>query len=211
MRTALLGALLSLLAVAASPQAAPRPPSLLRARVSVPPWNVQSGGIAACEVALDDKGAVQGADIVQDVAPYGAQLRDDIVSSWSFEPARESGRGVPAHVLVLGFFRPPSLHVPAPDVPLYKKTKAPETVPWPTHVEAPPIPPNVTGSAQVILEADVSEQGRAGSPRVLSQASAFDQSALDTLRAWTFRPASRGGRPVASRVFLVFSYIGVTP
>jgi TonB family protein len=208
MRAVVLGMLLSTLAVSASPGGAAEPPRVTQARVSGAPWNVMSGGIAACDVTLDASGAVVKADMVQDVAPYGAQLRDDILSSWRFAPATEDGRPVGEHVLVLGLFRPPTLNIPAPTNPLYKTTRAPEGLPWPENVVVPPYPANAMGSGKVIMEADISSQGGVESARVLSPAGPFDSPALDTIRAWTFRPASKRNRPVGARVFLVFSFVG---
>ena len=103
------------------------------------PWNVQSGGIAAFDVTLDERGAVTSAEIVQDVAPYGTLL-GDALPSWRFEPARKDGLAVPSRVLVLGFFRPPGTTFAAPESPRYKSTTAPEELPWPTSVRCRPIP-----------------------------------------------------------------------
>jgi TonB family protein len=210
-RRTMLVMLTAVLTTPAWTQPGPQPPRVRRAELSAAPWNVHSGGISVCELSLDETGAVISADLLQDVPPYGAQLRDDILSSWTFEPAREQGRSVPAHVLVLGFFLPPTLSLQKPDKPLYKTTEAPESVPWPTEVVAPPYPPNVRGSGMVILEADISDEGLVSSARVLSNGSAFDSAALDSIRRWTFRPAARGGRPVGSRAFLVVSFPVVTP
>jgi protein TonB len=209
MRTELLTVVLAGLAATAMAQAT-TPPRLVSAQLGPAPWNVQSGGIAACEVTLDENGAVVGADLVQDVPPYGAQL-NDAVRSWRFEPAREGDRRVGARVLVLGLFRPPTLSIPTPENPLYKTTQAPEEIPWPTYVAVPPYPANVVGSGKVIVETDVSDQGKVASARALGEASVFDSAALDAARQWTFRPASRSGRPIASRAYLVFSFVGVTP
>jgi hypothetical protein len=113
-----------LVGVAASAVAqATQPPRLVGAELGPAPWNVQSGGIAACDVTLDENGTVVGTDLVQDVPPYGAQL-NDAVRSWRFEPARESGRRVGARVLVLGLFRPPTLSIPTPENPLSKTIRA---------------------------------------------------------------------------------------
>ena len=175
------------------------------------PWNVaQSGGIAAYDVHVDESGAVTSAEIVQDVAPYGAML-GDALPSWRFEPAREGGRAVPSRVLVLGFFRPPGLTFAAPESPRYKSTVAPDEIPWPTSVMTPTYPTNAVGSAKVILEVDVSDRGTATGARILTPPTPFDGPSSVAARQWTFRPASRGNRDVASRVFLVFSFVGVTP
>src|SRR5262245_53142048 len=103
MRRAWLAIVAWTLAAPAWAQGAAQPARLVQAQLSPAPWNVVSGGIAACEAVLDDKGAVVSADVVQDVAPYAAQLRQDILSTWKFEPARDKDRPVGAHVLVLGF------------------------------------------------------------------------------------------------------------
>jgi TonB family protein len=185
-------------------------PRLLAAELGPVPWNVRSGGIAAYDVRLDESGAVASAEMVQDVAPYGGML-GHALPSWRFEPARAEGRAVPSRVLVLGFFRPPELHFAAPQNPRYKDTVAPDEIPWPTSVTVAPYPPSATGSGYVLLEADVSESGTVTGTRRASPTTPFDSAAAEAARQWTFRPARRGNRDVASRAFLVFSFTGTTP
>jgi len=185
-------------------------PRLVGAQLGPAPWNVQSGGIAAFDVQVDEKGAVTSAEIVQDVAPYG-QMLGDALPAWRFEPARKDGQAVPSRVLVLGFFRPPGTTFAAPESPRYKSTTAPPELPWPTSVLVPPYPMNAVGSGKVVLETDISDAGRVTASRVLTQATPFDGASVDALRQWTFRPASRGNRDVASRAFVVFSFVGSTP
>lgn len=196
--------------VAASVTAqATEPPRLASAHLGDAPWNVLAAGIAACDVSIDENGAVVGAELVQDVPPFGAQLAE-AVRSWRFAPAREGDRRVGARVLVLGLFRPQAT-VPAPEKPLYKTTQAPEELPWPTFVALPPYPANVMGSGKVVVETDVSDEGKVVSVRALGAATAFDSAALDAARQWTFRPAARAGRPIPSRAFLVFAFMGSSP
>ena len=94
-----IGLALALLpAVEASAQGAPTPPHLLKAIVPPSPFNVQSGGVAAFALAVDEKGSVTAVDTVQDVAPYGDALREAL-RGWSFEPARRQRRALaPASV-----------------------------------------------------------------------------------------------------------------
>jgi TonB family protein len=201
------------LALAAAAQAAPPGattlPRLLSAGLGAVPWSTQSGGIAAYDVRLDESGSVTGADIVQDVAPYG-ELLGAALPAWRFEPAREEGRPVPSRVLVLGFFRPPALIFAAPENPRYKGTVAPDAIPWPSSVGVPAYPPNAFGGGGVILEVDISEEGDVTSTRVLTPAGPFDGAAAEAARQWKFRPASRGNRDVAARAFLVFTFAGTT-
>ena len=186
------------------------PPHVLRAIVPPSPFNVQSGGVAAFALTVDEKGSVAAVDTVQDVVPYGATLRD-AMRGWSFEPARDQGRAVGSRVLVVAFLRPPELVVIAPERPRYLETGAPADLPWPTFVAVPPYPPNALGSGKVILEADVTEEGKVTSPRVLNPGSPFDGAATGAAQQWAFRPATRDGRPTAARVYFLFSFVGTTP
>jgi TonB family protein len=186
----------------------PSPLRLVAAELAPPPPGTVSGGIAAFDVTVDEHGTVSRAECVQDLAPYGDLLRAAL-PAWRFEPAHAEGRAVAARALVLGFFRPPSLTFAAPENPRYKSTEAPPEVPWPTSVTVPPYPPNAQGAGLVFLEIDVSAGGKVTGVRVVTTASAFDDAATSTAKAWTFRPAQRNGRPVSSRAYLLFSFPGV--
>ena len=194
----------------ASAQNASTPPHVLRATAPASPLNVQSGGLAAFAVTVDEKGSVTAVDTVQDVAPYGDALREAL-RGWSFEPAREQGRAVRSRLLVVAFLRPPELAVLAPEKPRYLEATAPAELPWPTSVIVPPYPPNALGSGKVILEADVTEEGKVTSPRVLNPGSPFDGAATGAAQEWAFRPATRDGRPAAARIYFLFSFVGTTP
>lgn len=202
-------AVLVLLAPAAVAQEAFTPPALRSARIEGAPWSVQSGGIAAFDVTIDERGSVRNAALVQDVAPYGGLL-GAALPAWSFEPAKEGGRAVESRALVIGFFRPPMLSVPAPERPRYKETQAPAEIPWPTEVGVPPYPPNVLGDGRVLVEADISAEGAVTATRLVWPGTPFDGAAEQAARAWKFRAASRGGRAVPARVFLLFSFAGVS-
>jgi hypothetical protein len=78
-------------------------------------------------------------------------------------------------------------------------------------VSVPPYPPTALGSAKVILEGEVSERGQVTATHLFAGEAPFDASAADTARAWTFRPAMHGNREVASRVVMIFTFIGTTP
>ena len=201
---------LVLLAANAAAQGNWTPPRLVSAQMDPAPWNVQSGGIAACDAQLDAQGGVTSSDVVQDVPPYGAPLCD-AARAWRFDPARVGGQAVPSRALVLGFFRPPATAFAAPDAPRYKTTTAPAEIPWPTSVAVPPYPPNALGSGMVVLEADVSDHGLVTHTRVLSSPGAFDLAASESLAKWAFRPARYKGREVAARAFFVMSFVGTTP
>jgi hypothetical protein len=211
MRTIGNATLVSLLAAGLFAQSGATLPRLVSAELGSAPWNVaQSGGIAAYDVHVDERGAVAGAELVQDVAPYGAML-GEALPTWRFEPARRGGSAVASRVLVLGFFRPPGLTFAAPESPRYKGTVAPDEIPWPTSVAVPAYPTNAVGSGKVVLEVDISDRGAVTGTRILTEPTPFDVSSAAAARQWTFRPAWQANREVASRAFFVFTFVGVTP
>jgi outer membrane biosynthesis protein TonB len=184
-------------------------PRLVSAEIGGISPNAQSGGVAACDVAVTETGAVGAVSVVQDMAPYSDALTQSL-PRWRFEPAREKGQAVPAKVLVLWLARPPLTAFPAPANPRYKGTVAPDYLPWPTSIAVAPYPPGALGSGIVVLEADVSNQGHVTGTHRLSSTSAFDGAADDAARKWTFRPALVRNREAASRAVLIFSFAGTT-
>jgi hypothetical protein len=170
------------------------PPRLLSAPVPASPLGAQSGGIAALDVTVNASGAVTAAETVQDFAPFGDLMRE-AVRGWQFEPAREQGRTVQRHVLVLGFFRPPELAVIAPPRPRYKDTTAPPELPWPSAHRAA-YPPDAR-QRQGRLEW---RSPRAGHGPVSSPAPRSTERQRRA-RAWTFG-RRRGGLP--PRAFFIF-------
>jgi len=197
-------------AVEASAQGHATPPHVLRAIAPPTPFNVQSGGVAAFALTVDETGSVTAVDTIQDVVPHGGVLREAL-RGWSFEPAREQGRAVRSRVLLVAFLRPPELAVIAPERPRYLEATAPADLPWPTSVTVPPYPPNALGSGKVILEADVTEEGKVTGARVLNPGTPFDGAATGAAQEWIFRPAARDGRPTQARVYFLFSFVGTTP
>ena len=59
----------------------------------------------------------------------------------------------------------------------------------------------------VILEAIIDREGRVGSTRVLKGLPmGLDQEAIDAVNQWTFKPATRGGEPVAVYFTLIVEF-----
>jgi TonB family protein len=132
------------------------------------------------------------------------------VRSWRFEPrARANGASAPG--CWCSGSSAPTLSIIAPQEPFYQTTRAPEEIPWPTYVAIAPHPATVVGNAMVLVETDISDQGKVASARTVGSATGFDGVALEAARQWTFRPAARAGRPIGARAYLIFSFIGQSP
>ncbi len=185
--------------------AAFEPARLERGTVGSIPYGTAAAGVASIDVGVNERGRVTDVKVIQDLEPFGGVLRQS-VQSFSFQPARESGRAVSTRVLVAGLFRPAMLLFPAPDSLASPPPDAESAVPVPTSVEVPPYPPNAVGSVTVLVEVAVTESGSVSEARIVGETSGFDDAALSAARSWTFRPASRGGSPVAAQAYLVFVF-----
>ncbi len=65
----------------------------------------------------------------------------------------------------------------------------------------PDLPPDAEPHGTVIMLVGVNAKGHVGAVRVLrSDEKAFEQSAVETVKKWKFRPAEKSGQPVPVQV-----------
>jgi TonB family protein len=203
--TAWLTAAPALLLAALQSSAGFEAPRVRSASLASLPYEARAAGLVVLDVSVDARGTVSGIRTVKDLEPFGEVLRQS-VSSWSFEPAHDSGGPVAQPVLVVGAFRPAMVMFPAPPPPVPPPPDAPQAMPYPRAVGIPPYPANRVGSAAVLVETEIDEVGTVTSARVLGDASAFDEASTDAARRWAFRPARHGGHAAPSRAYILFVY-----
>jgi TonB family protein len=169
------------------------------------PVGAAAAGLVFLDVAVNARGSVTGIEILQGVDPFTDVMRDS-VQNWRFLPARNKRISVDSHLLVAGLFRPAMLMFPEPDVKALPTSASSEAIPLPTDIAVPPYPPNAIGSAYVLVEVELGEDGVTRTAKVMSPSSGFDNAALDAARGWTFSPALFEGREVPARVYIVFAF-----
>ncbi len=194
-----------LLAAALMAAGAYQPARLRTGSVDRIPFTVASAGLVMLDVTVNERGAVSEVRMIKDVDPFGSMLKTAL-GHWEFEPARQDGQAVESQILVAGLFRPPMLLFPAPAAPRPPDVEPPRSIPYPTSVSVPPYPPNRLGDGIVLVEVEVGEDGAVGNARVVGSAGGFDDAALQTARAWKFRPARDNGQSVRARAYLVFAF-----
>ncbi len=65
----------------------------------------------------------------------------------------------------------------------------------------PDLPPDAESHGVVIMLVGVNAKGHVGAVRVLrSDEKAFEQSAVETVKKWKFKPAEKSGQPVPAQV-----------
>jgi TonB family protein len=197
--------LIALALVAQVTTASYEPPRLTRVAVDAVPFNTRAAGVVAFEAAVTATGTVGGVKTIKAVEPFTALIAGPL-PSWGFEPARQGGQAAPTAVLVLGVFRPAMLLFPAPPSPDPRQYDLSPEVPRPVSWAIPPYPPNAIGSATVVVEVTVGDDGTVKDARVVTDRTGFDDAATSTARGWTFQPAQRGGRPASARVEMIFDF-----
>ncbi len=181
------------------------PARLESGSVAAIPYQTRAAGIVLFELVVDPQGNVTETRIIQDLAPFTRVVKES-VNAWRFDPARVNRKRAKSRVLVAGLFRPAMLHFPMPKAVRAPDAQPSEEVPFPTSFKVPPYPPNAIGSAYVLVEVEVGKDGTVNSTEVHGPSSGFDDAALQAASAWSFRPASREGRPVPARAYLIFAF-----
>ena len=194
---------LGLLLLLSVPASTFEPARLESGPVDSIPYRTAAAGIVLADVSLNERGGVTDVRILKDVEPFTEVIQQS-VQRWRFAPARDKGRMVATHVLVAGLFRPAMLLFPAPKIDIRPDPSS--NVPFPTGVAVPPYPPNAVGSAYVLVEVKLSEDGTHEDARIISPKTGFDSAALDAARGWSFNPAMRENKPVPAYAYLLFLF-----
>lgn len=182
------------------------PAQLIRADAPALPVNAIGWSEAVVVGEVDRYGLVSGTVPVSGTAPFIQQLQA-VVRGWRFNPGMEDGSPVATSVLVVAVMRPRTLYdLPGAGVAAHELAGLPNTVPRPDRTVVPAYPIRAVGDGTVIVELPVGADGRTMPPRIVASAPGFDKVAAHAAGQWTFRPAVRGGRPVAAHAYVVFGF-----
>jgi TonB family protein len=203
-----------LLAAAQVPR--PTPARLTSAALPPLPPLVTGGGEVLLEVDVTREGRAGAATVLRATPPF-TDLMIAAVRQWMFEPAtvvkppaepdgKPAVETAPSGVLVAGVFRPPTITGPTIGE-LPKDVAAPSRViPFPLNLRTPPWPPLAVSGGVVLVEARVDGEGTVTDARITQGARGFDSAALDTVRAWSFRPVRSLDAPEHSFVYVVMGF-----
>lgn len=197
-----------------APDAQPPLPTAarLRAGASVPVTSilVVGGGEVTLDVTVSANGSVARIDPVRATPPYTEMVMSS-VRTWRFDPARtlvkQALQPVEGHVLVMGVFRPPQVYAgPAPGELTEKVGTLSPELPPPGILQMPEAyPPRAVRDGTVLVEIELTAAGMPTSHRILSQPSAFDSAALETVRMWRFGIPSK---PSGATSLFAYALVG---
>jgi TonB family protein len=175
------------------------------------PFRSIANGTVVLDVMISEEGEVRNVQVRRDIASVTEEAVRS-VRTWKFEPAKFNGKAVTSRMTVAVTFNPaPPLAANIPLPPLIHqddeaRRQSSFQPPEVTRATFPTYPVNALNPGTVILEASINEAGKAESPKVLRDAPPFTTTAIQAIEDWRFIPATLNGRPVESKVVLVFCF-----
>jgi len=147
-------------------------------------------------IRIDAEGKPTGFvfDKMEEDAEFRAQVMESL-QAWRFAPARTSGQAVEGE-----------LHLPVAFIPPWLPPLTADKIeqPKPSKQTRPIFPRSMRSSGmkgEVLLSFEVDEQGKVINPVVKrSNNPAFDGPAIDALLEWKFKPGTKNGVPVKTRM-----------
>jgi len=188
------------------------PPAALSLVPAAYPSQSLFGGEVVLDALVDSSGRLADIKVVRGESPF---LDKTLVAvrTWTFLPARNDGQVVETRIGIA--FQFPQPYVPprtstthnyedeSADSP--EKNSA-ERGALPVVTVEPEYPSGTDVHGGVILSADISEQGRLDSVKVLRGLDPLTPAAIAALRQWHFAPGKRSGANANSPVIVVFTF-----
>jgi TonB family protein len=178
------------------------------------PFRSIANGTVVLDVMITDEGEVRNVQVRRDIASVTEEAVRS-VRTWKFEPAKLNGKTVTSRMTVAVTFNPASpLAADMADMPLpplihqddESRIQSSYQPPEVTRATFPTYPVDAVWPGTVILEASINKAGKAESTKVLRDAPPFTSTSIEAIEDWRFMPATLNGRPVESKVVLVFCF-----
>jgi TonB family protein len=193
-------------------------PARLRSAV-VPrlPVTMLGGGQVFVELTVDLDGTVVAVTPLRTTAGL-TEAVTDAVRRWRFDPSQRIVENATetvrflirmprvAKVFVGAVVRAPAIASPTLGSPPIDAAAADEETPFPASVSAPSYPMSAFGAGSVLVEVQIEPDGSVSDASVVESAPPFDGAALETARAFRFRPAKANGTVVRAYAYLLFGF-----
>jgi TonB family protein len=178
--------------------------------VTIPPLSVANGTVVL-DVMISEEGEVRNVQVRRDIASETEEAVRS-VRTWKFSPARFNGKEVASRTTIAVTFIPtPPLCANVPLPPLIRqddeaRLRSTFQPPDVTYATFPSCSYMALGPVTVTVEASLNEAGEVQHAKVLHGSPSFNAMAIRAIEDWKFVPATLNGRPVESKVLLVFCF-----
>lgn len=163
----------------------------------------QASGEVRLLVNINEYGFVTDATVADSSNTELNAASLDAIHLWTFSPAKEDGVAVPSKAIQPFYFNGGSIVLESKQAPS-------DTNPIVRNTSKPTLSDdlmNITG--EVVLQASLSSDGNVESVMVKSSThSELEEAASAALQKWTFKPATKSGEAVASKVIIPFRFEG---
>jgi outer membrane biosynthesis protein TonB len=160
---------------------------------------------------ISEEGEVRNVQVRRDIASVTEEAVRS-VKIWKFAPAKFNRKAVTSRMTVAVTFNPaPPLAANVPLPPLIHqddeaRIQSRFQPPQVTRATFPTYPADALNPGTVILQVSINEAGKGRSTKVLRDAPPFTAMANQAIEDWRFMPATLNGRPVESKLVLVFCF-----
>jgi outer membrane biosynthesis protein TonB len=183
------------------------PPAPLSLVASPFPSQALFGGEVVFDALIDNHGRLTQLKVVRGESPFLDKVFS-AVRTWSFIPARQDGRAVPARVgIVFQFWQsydpPRKAAAHKYDEPL---PNAPQRGALPVVTMEPQFPAPSAEDGSVILNLRIGRDGQVRSIRVLRDAESLAPAAKAAVQMWSFVPGKREGAAADSAAIVVVAF-----
>lgn len=193
-----------------------------------PVWPLEAllageSGSAKVEFTVSSQGLVTNAKVLEATQPAFGQALVAAAESWQFDPAIKDGMAIDMTLVKKMTFTAVPKEIPADADTLTKlvadlraganigAARGLDTRLEPVYRVAPVYPWSLRGdgspAGEAVIELIIDRDGRARLPKVISATKdEFGWAAATAAAQWVFKPATRGGQPVAVKVRVPFPF-----
>lgn len=164
------------------------------------------GGEVVLDAAIAADGTLGDLTVLHGQAPFLDTVLD-AVRTWTFDPARQSGRPIDSHVGIV--FQFPQSFIPplAPRGHRYDQpADSPDRAASPILTTEPDYPPDTVADGTVVVSATIDPKGNVASTQVLRDVPALTDPTLAAIQNWHFVPADQNGASTESSVIVVMTF-----
>ncbi len=150
---------------------------------------------------IDESGAVTGCTFSKETRKHAEDFKAEVdaaLALWKFAPARAAGKPIASNLSIRLLLRPPE-YDPAPEARPQPVKRPPPVYPFAMKKSGV--------SGVVTVQFIVNKKGDVENPIVVrSSHKGFEDAAIDAVRKWKFKPATKNGKPVAARMQIPINF-----
>jgi TonB family protein len=176
------------------------------------PVDTLAAGAVSLLLSLDNSAHIQNVTVTRDFQPLTSSVQN-AVQNWAFTPATLNGQPVASNISVSVIF---NIYNPAGGAAYQSLVIAPpqSTVPDASQYIPPQItmasfanyPENSVSKGTVVLDVTIGRSGQAKKIRVVHDVQTLTQQAVNSVKTWSFNPATIQGQPMASQIVIAFVF-----